>query len=139
MSIVIPRNTFGICAFRDAARVATLAAQDDLDRTGGAAVYFDYDSGRRYAVGYTGFEIPNYRHDTTTFFALFQAGAALAQALVYAEGFGFWIDQGTLYIDAFRTFADVKTALAFAEANDQLAIYDRTAETSIFLTSRKAA
>jgi hypothetical protein len=52
---------------------------------------------------------------------------------------GVWVawDTASIYIDVSRSFADKRTALRFAERNNQLSIYDSKTDTVIWLEGQE--
>lgn len=97
---------------------------DAIAETGGATVQFQSADNGRYVVGLHGFTMPYQGSSLTHRVAAIAAAFNYAKAFVGVVGFGFWVHEGILHVDAVRFFSDRERAKRCAKDYGQIAAFD---------------
>lgn len=103
--------------------------REQLRKRGGFTALYNSNNAGRYIVGIKGFTV----HMDSLKLRHIDQIVKVAAATVGADGFGAWVGEGIVYLDAIRTEDNKDNALYWARRYDQLAIYDTETDASIYL------
>lgn len=108
---------------------ALIDLRDRVHECGGFTILFNDDNAGRYVIGVKGFTV----HIESFKLRHIEQIAKIAAETPGVDGFGAWINNGVVYLDAIRTAYNKYIALYWARRYDQLAIYDTETDASIYL------